>query len=146
MGDYMKKKIVVGFDGSQGSWRALDESVRLARLENCRLDIVSIEEIARYPATVGEVMEEEEAESALFTQLHQQAVEKSIHAGLPVDQVSAHIKIGHPARALIDYVAESKADLLVIGHSGHSGIWGTFLGTTADKIVRHAGCSVLIVR
>jgi nucleotide-binding universal stress UspA family protein len=35
---------------------------------------------------------------------------------------------------------------LIIGHRGHSGIWGRLLGTTADKVVDHAPCSVLVVR
>jgi hypothetical protein len=38
------------------------------------------------------------------------------------------------------------ADLVVIGHSGLSGVWGLFLGTTAEKVSRHAACSVRIVR
>jgi nucleotide-binding universal stress UspA family protein len=41
---------------------------------------------------------------------------------------------------------ELDADLIVIGHSGHSGVWGLFLGTTAEKVSRHAPCSILIVR
>lgn len=44
------------------------------------------------------------------------------------------------------YALEVGADLLIIGHSGHSGIWGRLLGTTADKVVDHAPCSVLVVR
>ncbi len=36
------------------------------------------------------------------------------------------------------------ADLIVLGHSGHSAVWGRFLGTTAEKVSRHAHCSVLI--
>ena len=44
------------------------------------------------------------------------------------------------------YALEVGADLLIIGHSGHSGIWGRLLGTMADKVVDHAPCSVLVVR
>jgi hypothetical protein len=36
------------------------------------------------------------------------------------------------------------ADLLVLGRSGHSAIWGRFIGTTAEKVARHVECSVLI--
>jgi nucleotide-binding universal stress UspA family protein len=36
--------------------------------------------------------------------------------------------------------------LVVVGHTGHSGVWGRFLGTTAEKVSRHAAGSVLIVR
>jgi nucleotide-binding universal stress UspA family protein len=53
---------------------------------------------------------------------------------------------GHAAQRVVEFARKEGADLIVIGHSGHSSVWGTFLGTTADKIVRHAACSVLVVR
>lgn len=142
----MEKKIAVGFDGSDGSWRALKEAARLAVLEKAQLFIVSIEEIPRYPGTVGEVIEEQEFRENQFHKLHEEAIDIAMHAGLHVENVRTHIKIGHPAKGLIEYVGEITADLLVLGHTGHSGVWGTFLGTTADKVMRHAPCSVYIVR
>jgi nucleotide-binding universal stress UspA family protein len=140
----MEKKIVIGFDGSDGSWRALKEAARLAAAEHSELRIVSIEELSSFPATVGEVMEEQESKESRFHKLHEEAVEVGLRAG--ASSVKADIKIGHPAKALLDFTESVGADLLVVGHSGHSGVWGTFLGTTADKIVCHAKCSVLIVR
>lgn len=53
---------------------------------------------------------------------------------------------GHPAQELVRAAEELGADLIVLGHSGHSAIWGTFLGTVTEKVSRHATCSVLIVR
>ncbi len=35
---------------------------------------------------------------------------------------------------------------MLVGHSGLSGVWAALLGTTAEKVSRHAPCSVLIVR
>jgi nucleotide-binding universal stress UspA family protein len=37
-------------------------------------------------------------------------------------------------------------DLIVLGHRGLSGVWATFLGQVAEKVSRHAHCSLLIVR
>jgi len=56
------------------------------------------------------------------------------------------MRVGHAGQVLPHYALEVGADLLIIGHSGHSGIWGRLLGTTADKVVDHAPCSVLVVR
>lgn len=53
---------------------------------------------------------------------------------------------GNVAKSIVEYAATGAFDLLVIGQTGQSGVWGTFLGTTADKVVRHAPCSVLVVR
>ena len=60
---------------------------------------------------------------------------------LRVDQAA-----GQPALAIVRYADEGGFDLIVMGHSGHSGLWGTFLGTTADKAMRHAHCTVMVVR
>ncbi len=139
----MARKIAVGFDGSEGAWKALREAVRLARLEKAELWVISIEELPRYPGAPSEVKEEKEAANHYLHRLHQEAAAFANGEGVTLH---ADIRIGHPARGLVDYVTERGVDLLVLGHSGHSSLWGTFLGTTADKVVRHAPCSVLVVR
>ena len=53
---------------------------------------------------------------------------------------------GHPAQTIVEVAKEGKFDLILVGHSGLSGVWAAFLGTTAEKVSRHAPCSVLIVR
>jgi nucleotide-binding universal stress UspA family protein len=139
----MAKKIAVGFDGSDCAWKALREAVRLARLEKAELWLLSIEELPRYPGAPSEVNEEREAANHYLQKLHTEAAALANSEGVTLH---AETRIGHPARGLIDYVAERGIDLLVLGHSGHSRLWGTFLGTTADKVVRHVSCSVLVVR
>jgi nucleotide-binding universal stress UspA family protein len=56
------------------------------------------------------------------------------------------VTIGHPAQELVKAAKDVGADLIVLGHRGHSAIWDTFLGSVAEKVSRHAQCSVLIVR
>ena len=139
----MFKNIVIGFDGSAGSRRALDEAIRLALLENASLSVVTIEELPRYPGTIGEVIEEQETVNIHIEVLHKEA---SAIAGKQGLKIKAITRIGHPAKGLVDYIQETKPDLLIIGHTGQSAIWGSFLGTTADRVIRHAICSVLVVR
>lgn len=139
----MARKIAVGFDGSDGAWKALREAVRLTRLEKAELWIISIEELPRYPGAPSEVKEEKEAANHYLHKLHQEAAALANSEGVTV---YTETRIGHPARGLVDYIAERTIDLLVLGHSGHSRLWGAFLGATADKVVRHASCSVLVVR
>jgi nucleotide-binding universal stress UspA family protein len=63
--------------------------------------------------------------------------------GVSVETMTAY---GHAAQTLAEKTRHGVYDLLVLGASGHSGVWGPFLGSTTDKVSRHAGCSVLIVR
>ncbi len=139
----MTGKIVVGFDGSKGSHRALEEAIRLAVLGKSRLIVVSIEDLPHYPGTMGEVIEEQDMANVHVKKLHHEAKKVALKSGLQIETIT---RIGHPAKGLVDFTNEIKPDLLVIGHTGHSELWGTFLGTTADKVVRHATCSVLVVR
>lgn len=41
---------------------------------------------------------------------------------------------------------ELKADLIVIATHGHTGLKHVLLGSTAERVVRHASCPVLVVR
>jgi len=139
----MYRRIAVGFDGSSGSRRALEAAVDLARSDKAELFLVSIEELPRYPGAIDEVDDEQRSSEKFFEAVQDEAVRQITGAGLVVHR---EIRPGHAAQALPHYATEVGADLLVIGHSGHSGIWGRLLGTTADKVVEHAPCSVLVVR
>jgi nucleotide-binding universal stress UspA family protein len=117
--------------------------VNLARSAKAELFLVSIEELPRYPAAIDEVDDEQRSAERFFKEIQDEAVQQITGTGLVVHR---EIRPGHAAQLLPHYAMEVGADLLVIGHSGHSGIWGRLLGTTADKVVEHAPCSVLVVR
>jgi nucleotide-binding universal stress UspA family protein len=115
----------------------------MARQGAKKLTVVFIEEMTRYPGAPSETNEDRERGDATFARLRAEALEAGARSGI---EIVAEKRVGHPAQGLVHYVRDTRADLLVIGHSGHSRLWGTFLGTTADKVVRHATCSVLVVR
>ena len=48
--------------------------------------------------------------------------------------------------AIIDHVNEVHADLVVLGTRGKSGLRELLIGTTAEKIIQHAPCSILAVK
>ncbi len=139
----MYARIAVGLDGSDGSRRALEAAMELARVAKAELFLVSVEELPRYPGAVDETNGEQRAAERFFHKVQKEAVARVTAAGLVAH---CEIRVGHAAQLLPHYALEVGADLLVIGHSGHSGIWGRLLGTTADKVVENAPCSVLVVR
>ncbi|MCA1702512.1 MAG: universal stress protein [Actinobacteria bacterium] len=137
-------RIVLGYDDSPGARRALDVAIQLAQLHHAQLIAVAVQaHLPHYGATVGEVEEERVVEEQTcrrwLTTAHATADEHGI-------TLRTEIRAGHPAQELVRAVQAHNADLLIIGHSGHSAIWGRFIGTTADKAAHHANCSVLIVR
>lgn len=52
---------------------------------------------------------------------------------------------GNPGPAIVDYASEMDIDLIVIA-SHRPGLQDYFLGSTAARVVRHANCSVHVVR
>jgi nucleotide-binding universal stress UspA family protein len=51
--------------------------------------------------------------------------------------ICEHIE-GHAAKVLVKYAKENKCDLIVLGRSGHSRLWGRLLGHTADRVSEYA--------
>ncbi|MGB5808965.1 MAG: universal stress protein [Polyangiales bacterium] len=51
-----------------------------------------------------------------------------------------------PGRALCQTAEDEGADLLIVGSHGRTGLSRAFLGSVAEKVVRHAPCPVLVVR
>jgi nucleotide-binding universal stress UspA family protein len=61
-------------------------------------------------------------------------------------KVSTAVKEGDPRIVVIDYAAEWKADLIVVGSHGRTGFERFLMGSVAESIARHSRCSVQIVR
>jgi len=56
------------------------------------------------------------------------------------------VTIGPAGKALIDIASERKADLIVVGTIGRTGLRRALLGSVAETVAKGAPCSVLIIR
>lgn len=135
--------IAVGLDGSQRSWKAFEEAVQLSKLRPTTLHVVSIQESIEASYSATDVLA---AEKTGREKLEKVQVKASLLAGDQDISIQTAILAGNSAGAIVEYVKKNKIDLLIIGDTGHSSIWGALLGTSAEKIVRDAPCSVLLVR
>ena len=140
----MFKKILLAYDGSEGANRALEEGMELARVHQAELWALTVQEgVPRFSATIDEVQEEKAYANQHTSEVLAAAQAQARDAGFELKTLK---HLGHPAQTIIQVAAEGKFDLILVGHSGLSGVWATFLGSTAEKVSRHAPCSVLIVR
>lgn len=57
-----------------------------------------------------------------------------------------HTLIGDPGHVIADFAVEQKADLIVIPSHGRTGLRRLLIGSTAERVVRHAHCPVLVLR
>ncbi len=140
----MFKKILLAYDGSEGANRALEVGLELARVHQAELWALAVQEgLPRFSATIDEVQEEKAYANQYAGKVLAAARARAQTAGIELKTLRHP---GHPAQTIIHVAREGKFDLVLLGHSGHSGVWAKFLGTTAEKVSQHATCSVLIVR
>ncbi|MCP4077685.1 MAG: universal stress protein [Gammaproteobacteria bacterium] len=80
----------------------------------------------------------DKSKQAAYQELN--AIAQSFSVPIEVD-----IRMGHTYKVILDVAEEKKADLIVIA-SHRPGFQDYYLGSTAAKVVRHANCSVHVVR
>ena len=76
-----------------------------------------------------------------------QSAHKELQAIATAASIKADVEIrsGNPYKTILDKADEVEADLIIVA-SHKPGLQDYLIGSTAAKVVRHARCSVLIVR
>jgi nucleotide-binding universal stress UspA family protein len=121
---------------------AIDKAVELAQGNEGTLRLIYVRPVV--PVTYMEFMppafdEEQQAEA------EKTLAELASTVNLPAERVSAVVRLGSIYNEVLDEVEKTGADLVVIG--SHRPTMATYLlGSNASTIVRHAKCSVLVVR
>ncbi|MDX6383086.1 MAG: hypothetical protein QOK48_659 [Blastocatellia bacterium] len=64
-------------------------------------------------------------------------------AGLEIEEVIVH---GDAAAEIVRVAAEREIDLIVVSSHGRTGLGRIIFGSTAEAVVRHASCPVLVVK
>jgi nucleotide-binding universal stress UspA family protein len=139
----MLKKMLVGLDGSKGSFKALEEGLFLATLARTELHTISVEEVPRFPGTIDEVVEEKEAQDTRFGAAIAQAERIAEDRGV---KLCPHVLIGHEVKTIVDFIKKNGYDLLILGFMGHSAVYDRIMGGTCQNLVRVAPCAVLVVK
>ena len=135
----MFERILVPLDGSLLAETALASAETLVRLTGGRLRLISVLEmppIFAYPEFRSEDRERAEAYLARVSE------RMGAHAGGALDTV---VREGHVAAEILAEVLEWSADLIVIASHGRGGVSRLWLGSIADRCIRHAGRPVLLV-
>jgi nucleotide-binding universal stress UspA family protein len=139
----MFQKILHANDGSDHAFKAFELALDIARQNKSELHMVSVEEIAYVPEYIEEVREEKGVAARRFHTVIQRANTMAAERGI---KLKTHVLTGHPVRDIIDLAATLKADLLVIGATGHSAFYERMIGSRADRMVQLAPCPILVVK
>jgi universal stress protein A len=135
--------ILVPIDFSQTSHQALDFALPLAEQFRARISLVHVIEPIIYPQEIGPIAISE-------TRLADSAIKELTslaHETIPAARLNKVLtRAGQAFREIADAARELKVDLIVITTHGHTGLTRVLVGSTAERIVRHAHCAVLTVR
>ena len=140
----MFQRILVGYDGSKGGRAALERAAVAAKHYNAQLTALWVREpLPRHSDLPGEFEGEQEGADEYFKERQKEVAKMATQLGI---NIGCETRRGHPAKTIVGFAKEGNYDLIVIGHSDHSELWGRLLGDTADRVSDHAHCSVLIVK
>jgi nucleotide-binding universal stress UspA family protein len=137
------RKMLIGFDGSSASERALQSGLALAQQIGSEVDVLWIGEVPVTHRTQTEARDDEKRARDFFNTLCETIDATAIEQGV---KVNAEFRRGNAPRILVSEAESGGFRLIVIGHRGHSGLWGKLLGGVADRVSHHAQCDILIVR
>jgi nucleotide-binding universal stress UspA family protein len=139
------RAVVVGMDGSEASQRAVEFATAEAQQRDVPLRILhartspsgGIADLSTEPDDAGSVVHEGGTKAIL------RAAGDRAAESLGADRVSWSIVDENPVVAL--RTASEDAQLLVVGSRGVGGVAGLLLGSTANGVVAHAACPVVVL-
>lgn len=139
------KHILVPVDFSDCSRKALQYATSFAKQFNAAITLLHV--VVAVPLPPQMMVFEAETLSAKY---HEQAARQLSEWRNQTDShttVKATVRAGTAAhQEIIAAAHECNCDLIVIGSHGRSGLARVFTGSTAERVVRHAPCPVLVVR
>ncbi|GGZ26230.1 universal stress protein UspA [Echinicola pacifica] len=147
------KTILVPYDFSPESKNALAFAKGLATINQSHLKLLHVIEIPTGQTfnTMGEVgIGSNEMQNVFMMELIEQrkvqmAELKEENIDLPFKFTTKMI-FGNPYAGISNEISETKADLIVMGSKGSSGLEELLIGSNTEKVVRHAKCPVITIK
>lgn len=145
-------KVLIALDQSDCSEMAFQSVLKRKWPANAEFRLISVFEpianmcVGWHAAYVPSVMIEAE-QTLLKTRrkyMDQKLEEAKKH--FVDNRVSAEVIDGYAWKSIVDAAKEWNADLIVLGSHGHTGLTRLFLGSVAEAVAGHAGCSVEIIK
>ncbi|QEK12169.1 universal stress protein [Crassaminicella thermophila] len=138
-------RILIAYDGSETSRKALLKGKELAEKLSCNVTILYVindflTRIYDYTLVfkVDKFARKKQGERILTKGLEYfKDFKKS---------VNTIIKTGDPATIIVETAKQEKVDMIILGSKGLSGIQKLFIGSVSNKVLIHTDISVLIVK
>jgi nucleotide-binding universal stress UspA family protein len=153
MGQQNISRIVVPIDGSENSMEAAGYALKMAEKYGSEVSVVHVVNIDQYlqslglyrlnyPDPIKKKIEEARAEAQKwFTEITRNAEQRKVR--IKTDVIDSALSV---VAAIVNYADREKADLIIVGTRGRSGISKMLLGSVASGVVTYAPCPVLVLK
>jgi nucleotide-binding universal stress UspA family protein len=145
------KKLLVAYDGSEASTKAIDMATQCATPDD-ELVILTVIPAALVESTFTNMLLPTIDLSTVVTPgtFKEKAMEslgkiaKSLEG--KIGKVDVAVEAGDPADEILLVAKKYDSDIILVGYKGYGKEGRFLLGSVTDKVVRHASRSVLVVR
>jgi|SRR5687767_13479894 nucleotide-binding universal stress UspA family protein len=143
------KKILVPTDFGEAADAALTYARALANNFGASIEVLHVAEDASARMFAGEVYVavpttlQQDLENAARAELDKRLIDNDPN---PLRVRPVVVASNAPAMTIVNYAKETGADLIVMGTHGRGPMAHLFMGSVAERVVRLAGCPVLVVR
>lgn len=142
-------RIVVAFDFSELSQRAIHQALDLANNDHTEVHVLSVGAVQgdllklpeREPMTQADASETVRAAVATVVDGY-----TASRGNLALDKIAVYASEGHPSEQIVALAEELDADLIVMGTHSRMGLSRVMLGSVAEAVTRRAPCGVFVIR
>lgn len=134
--------ILVAYDGSEHSRKALDMAVKVAQCSNCKLKVLYA--FDKVPLVLGDDETKRFIERAM-NKGREKLAEATLHLHDSGIEFSTDTVEGPAAEAILRVAELEGCDLIVMGSRGLGMVQGLLLGSVSYRVLHHASIPVLVV-
>jgi len=137
------KSILVPFDGSEFSRKALNRACNLAKMDGGNITILYV--IPRYEEMI-EFFRTDSIKQSLFAEA-EKIMDEAKKIALPYGvSIAAMVQEGHAADKIVEISDKLKNDMIIIGTYGWKGVNKAIMGSTTERVIINAKRPVLVAR
>lgn len=135
-------RILVAYDGSEQSERALETALAFTSASDAEVEILSV---IRPPEPSNQPTAQKAIDDARkhFERALRRISEAVARNGI---QISTSVAVGHPVEKILECAEKTGADLVIVGQRGTSDSEGISLGSVSEQVLACAHCPVLLTR
>ena len=150
-GDLTYDRILVPIDFSEHSKRTISYAMKTASRHNSTIYLLHVFQIPDYVVSPYARRKQNSAEVQSQLDFAEQDARENLEAfALELSnrgiKVQSYLRVGYPFDEIVLMANHFNVDLIIIGSHGRGGITRLLVGSTAERVVEHAPCPVLVVK